>query len=101
MSKKLVFGRYDYAACMTFATYAVCSLIIPMCLVPLAADLGFPLDGGGLGLGGALQMGRAIPMVFAMVLCGFTAGRWGKRRTMGFSILLMSCGIMACALAPV
>lgn len=101
MSKKLVFGRYDIAACMTFAIYAVCSLIIPMCLVPLAADLGFPLDGGGLGLGGALQMGRAIPMVFAMVLCGFAAGRWGKRRTMGIPILLMSCGIMACALAPV
>lgn len=101
MGGKLAFGRYDYAACMTFASYAMCSLIIPMCLVPLALDLGFPLDDGGMSLGGALQLGRSIPMIAAMVLCGFAAGRWGKRRTLGFSILLMSLGIMACAIAPV
>ncbi len=98
--KKLTLGRYDIAACMTFTSYAMCSLIIPMCLVPLAADLHFPLDSGGMGLGGALQLGRAIPMVAAMVLCGFAAGRWGKRRSLGFSILFMSLGIMACAFSP-
>ncbi|MDR1744307.1 MAG: MFS transporter, partial [Planctomycetota bacterium] len=97
---KLVLGRYDIAACMTFAVYAMCSLIIPMCLVPLAADLHFPLDAGGMGLGGALQVGRAIPMVAAMVLCGFAAGRWGKRRSLGVSILFMCLGIMSCAFAP-
>lgn len=98
--KKLSFGRYDIAACMTFCVYAMCSLIIPMCLLPLAADLHFPLDGGGMGLGGALQLGRAIPMIAAMILCGFAAGRWGKRRSLGFSILFMSVGIMTCAFAP-
>lgn len=98
---KMTFGRYDYAACLTFASYAICSLVIPMCLVPLAASMGFPLEDGGMGLGGALQLGRSIPMVAAMLLCGFASGIWGKRRTLGWSILLMSMGIMACAIAPV
>ncbi len=101
MSRKMVFGRYDVGACMTFMSYAMCSLIIPMCLVPLATSLGFPLDDGGMSLGGALQMGRSVPMVLAMVLCGFAAGRWGKRRTMGISILFMAVGIMAASFAPV
>ncbi len=98
--KKLTLGRYDIAACTTFGVYAMCSLIIPMCLLPLAADLHFPLDAGGMGLGGALQLGRAIPMIAAMALCGFAAGRWGKRRSLGFSILFMCVGIMACAFSP-
>ena len=100
MTKKLSLGRYDYAACMTFTVYAMCSIIIPMCLVPLAVDLGFPLDDGGMSLGGVLQLGRAIPMVIAMAACGFIAGRWGKRRVLGFSLLLMAFGIMACSLSP-
>ena len=97
---KLTFGRYDIAACMTFAIYAMCSMIIPMCLVPLAVDLGFPLTDGGMGLGGMLQLGRAIPMVVAMVFCGFAAGKWGKRRSLGFSILFMTVGVIACSFAP-
>ncbi|MCD8350323.1 MAG: MFS transporter [Planctomycetaceae bacterium] len=99
--KKMVFGRYDVGGCMAFMSYALCSLVIPMCLVPLALSLGFPLDDGGMSLGGALQMGRSIPMVVAMILCGFAAGRWGKRRTMGVSILFMAVGIMAASFAPV
>jgi MFS family permease len=75
-------------------------MVIPMCLVPLAADLGFPLDDGGMGQGGALQMARAVPMVAAMLLCGFASGLWGKRRVLGLSLLLMAGGISACAFAP-
>lgn len=96
----LKFGRFDYATCMTFAAYAICSMAIPMCLVPLATDLRFPLEAGGMGLGGALQLGRSIPMVAAMVLCGFAAGRWGKRRSLGFSVMLMTIGIMVAAFSP-
>lgn len=98
---KFRFGRYDYAVCLTFAAYAFCSIVIPMNLVPLAADLHFPLDGGGMSKGGALQLARSIPMVLTLVLCGFAAGRWGKRKTLGFSILLMSVGVFICAVAPV
>lgn len=97
---KLVFGRYDYAACATFFMYSMCSVIIPMSLVPLAIDLNFPLEDGGMALGGALQLGRSIPMVAAMVFCGFASGIWGKRRTLGVSILCMAAGIMIAAVAP-
>ncbi len=100
MNKKLLFGRYDYAACLTFASYAFCSMAIPICLVPLAIALGFPLADGGMSLGGALQLGRSVPMVIAMALCGFAGTLWGKRKTLGFSVLLMSLGIIGCALAP-
>ncbi len=98
--KKLVFGRYDYAAFSTFLMYSFCSIVIPMCLIPLAISLGFPLEDGGMALGGALQLGRAIPMVVAMVFCGFASGIWGKRRTLGYSILLMAVGIMLASIAP-
>lgn len=98
---KFTFGRYDYAVCLTFAAYAFCSIVIPMTLVPLAADLRFPLDEGGMSKGGALQLARSVPMIATLLLCGFAAARWGKRKTLGFSILLMASGIFICAAAPI
>ncbi len=97
---RMVFGRYDYAAFFTFASYAGCSMILPLVLIPLAADLHFPLAEGGMGQGGALQVGRSIPMVLSMLICGMIAGRWGKRRSLGVSVLLMGLGISLAALAP-
>lgn len=93
-------GRFDFAAFGSFGTYAMCSLAVPMCLIPLAMDLDFPLGEGGMGLGGALQLGRAIPMVIAMLFCGFMAGRWGKRLSLGLSMLLMALGIMIASISP-
>lgn len=61
MARKLIFGRYDYAAFLCFASYAMCSIIVPVSLVPIAKDLHFPLTEGGMGLGGILQIGRACP----------------------------------------
>ncbi len=100
MPHKFTLGRYDYANCLTMAAYASCSLAIPMCLVFLAKDLGFPLGEGGMSAGGALQIARAAPMVAAMVFCGMLAGLWGKRLTLGLSVLLMGAGILAASLAP-
>ncbi len=97
---KLIFGRYDLATCLAFASYACCSIVIPMCLVAIAVDLHFPLEAGGMGRGGALQVARASSMMITMVLCGFCAGRWGKRVTLGGSILLMGLGVLMCALSP-
>lgn len=96
----MTFGRYDYAAFNSFFTYAASSVIVPVALVSLARDLGFSLEAGGLTAGGALHLGRTAPMVAAMLLCGFAAGRWGKRRTFGASVALMGGGIALCALAP-
>ncbi|HAL44734.1 MAG TPA: hypothetical protein DCP47_02265, partial [Phycisphaerales bacterium] len=94
------FGRYDYAAFTSFISYAAGSVAIPVALVALANELGFSLQAGGLSAGGALQVGRSIPMVLAMLVCGFAAGRWGKRKTMGISVLFMGIGIGLCAIAP-
>ena len=97
----MAFGRYDYASFLSFSSYAAGSVVIPVALVSLAKDLGFSLDKGGMTAGGALHLGRTIPMVGSMLLCGFLAGRWGKRKTMGVSVALMGLGVLLCAVAPV
>ena len=96
----MTFGRYDYALFNSFITFAAGSVVVPVALVSLARDLGFSLESGGMTAGGALHLGRTIPMVMAMLLCGFAAGRWGKRRTFGTAVALMGVGLALCALAP-
>ncbi|MGB1129424.1 MAG: MFS transporter [Haloferula sp.] len=98
--RRLQFGRYDYAAFLTFFAYAAGSVVVPVCLVELAHTLGFSLAEGGMTEGGALHMGRTVAMVAAMLLVGFVAGRWGTRLTLGHSVLLMSVGVLLCAIAP-
>lgn len=96
----MTFGWFDYAAFIIFAAYASGSVVIPVALVQLSNDLGFSLAEGGLSAGGALHLGRTLPMILAMVLSGFVAGRWGLRRTLGYSVLLMVTGLAICAFAP-
>ena len=93
-------GRYDVATYATYTAYSSCSVIVPVVLIEIARTLNFPLESGGQGAGGALQIGRSIFMVAAMVFCGFMAGRWGKRLTIGYSVLLMGVGIALAAFAP-
>ena len=95
------FGRYDYAAFNSFFSYAAGSVVVPVALVSLARELGFSLEKGGMAAGGALHFGRTIPIVAAMLLCGFAAGRWGKRKTFGWSVVMMGIGLLLCAFAPV
>ena len=97
---RLRFGRYDYAAFLTFAAYAASSLAIPVVLVDMAEDLRFPLQEGGMAAGGAFQVVRSLAMCASMVFAGFAAARWGNRRTLGFAIGTMGLGILLCALAP-
>ena len=94
----LKLGRYDYAAFWSFFCYSGCSFAIPVVMVELAQALGFPLRDGGMGAGGMLHVMRSIAMLAAMLGCGFVAGRFGKRRTLGFAILLMGGGITAASL---
>ena len=96
----MTFGHYDYAAFLSFFAYAAGSVVVPVALVSLAQDMGFALDKGGMTAGGALHVARTIPLVGAMLLCGFAAGRWGKRRTIGVSVALMGLGVLLCSLAP-
>ncbi|MBQ9727212.1 MAG: hypothetical protein IJV65_06880, partial [Kiritimatiellae bacterium] len=74
---RLRFGRYDYAAFLTFATYAASSLAIPVVLVEMADDLRFPLLEGGMATGGSFQIVRSLAMCASMVFAGFAAARWG------------------------
>ena len=99
-SRKMVFGRYDCATFLTFFAYAAGSVVVPVALVMLARDLGFSLEKGGMTAGGALHLGRTVAMVASMLLCGFAAGHWGTRRTLGLSVLLMGLGMLLCAFAP-
>ena len=99
-SRKLVFGRFDYATFLCYFHYAAGSLVVPIALISLARELGFSLEKGGMTAGGALQLGRTFSIMATMLLCGFAAGRWGKRRTFGWSIAIMGLGMGMCAIAP-
>ena len=65
----------------------------------MARELGFSLEKGGMSAGGALSLGRNMPMVVSMLLCGVLAGKWGKRRSLGWSVALMGLGIGLSAMA--
>ncbi len=97
--RRLEFRRYDYAAFAAFTVYAVCSLIIPMVLVQMGSDLGFPLDRGGLASGGMLHLSRSAVMVVALLSCGVIGGRFGNRFAMGGALLAMGAGIIGCGIA--
>lgn len=98
--QKLNFGRYDYAAFMTFAVYAASSLAVPVVLVDMAKDLHFPLAEGGMHIGGGMQMIRSVAMCLSMAYAGFAAAKWGNRLTIGVALCFMSFGILLCSLAP-
>ena len=99
-SRKMHFGRYDYAAFSSLLSYSAGSVAVPVALVNIASDLGFPLDQGGFTEGGLLHIARTAPMVLTMLLCGFVAGRIGNRKSLGYSVAAISLGLAACAIAP-
>ncbi len=99
MSRTLQLGRYDYASYACFTAYATCSLAIPLSIVAMGSDLNFPLQSGGMGAAGFLHMLRSIAMLIMLMICGWIAGRWGKRITMGYGVLGMGLGILCCAFA--
>ena len=100
MPSRLQFGRYDYAAYCAFTVYASCALILPVLLVSVARDLDFPLDAGGMASGGALNFASSMTMCVVLVGCSAIAARFGKRLSMGCSMLLMGGGTLACAFMP-
>lgn len=99
-ARKLKLGFYDYAGYSTFVVYALCSLAVPLVIVAMAQDLNFPLDQGGMTAGGGLHILRSGALVVTLLACSSIAGRIGKRRTMGISLLLSGFGILLCSVAP-
>ena len=55
---------------------------------------------GGMGMGGAIQLGRSIPMTIMLILCGFIAARWGNRISVGVAVLFMAAGILLASASP-
>lgn len=51
--------------------------------------------------GGGLHLGRTVAIVAALILVGFMTGRWGHRKTLGVSVLLMAAGMLMCSAAPI
>ena len=98
--RKMTFGRFDYASFASFAAYAVATVAIPVALVQLTHDLGFALEDGGTGKAGWLSMTRSVAICLSLVVSGFVAGRWGNRRPLGISQLLIAAGMFACAVSP-
>ena len=95
--KPLHFGRYDIASYSAFVMYSICSLAIPLMIVNIGNDLGFPLDKGGMSSGGLLHAARCSLMISALVLCSLLASKIGKRISMGLCVLFFGVGILACA----
>jgi len=99
-NRNLKFSRYDYGQFSSFFSYAAGSVVVPVALVVISQQLGFSLEKGGMTAGGALQVARTISIIFMMLACGFLGGRFGKRVTIGYSVLAMGIGIGLCAIAP-
>lgn len=97
---RLQFGRRDYGIFLLYIAYAAGSLIVPVALVQIAQDLSFSLEEGGMTAGGALVVARSTTMMVTLLACGFWAGKWGTRRTLGLSVLFMAAGIGLVALSP-
>ena len=64
----LHFGRYDLASYSAFIMYSICSFAIPLMIVNIGNDLGFPLDKGGLGAGGLLHAARCSLIISARII---------------------------------
>lgn len=98
MGRSLNFTRYDCAAWLTFIAYASASLAIPVLLVEIAQDLGFPLsEGGGKTAGGALQLARSFSMCLSMAFAGWLGKRFGIKSVVMCSIMAMAAGMLAIA----
>ena len=90
----LRFQACDYANFLVYITYAWCALCIPNVLGPLTRDLNFSVQEGNAGLAGTLALWRGGVMLVSMTLCGFIAGRWGKRHTLAAAALLVGGGVL-------
>ena len=85
----LRFGQYDYGAFIGFISYAGIAMVLPVLLVVMARDLGFPLEEGNQGAGGALHLFRSLSMMVMMLSASFIASRFGKRLSIALALLVM------------
>ncbi len=92
-------SKYNLASYAAFTAYAICSLIIPLALVQISRSLAFPLEAGGMGRGGALQLIRSGAKLVTLAVCCRAGAKFGNRRVLGWSMLLAGAGILICSAA--
>jgi fucose permease len=90
----LRFQSSDYATFLLYITYAWCAFCIPNVLAPLTEELHFALDEGNNALAGTLALWRGGFVLLSMTICGFIAGRWGKRHSLSVATVLVGGGIL-------
>lgn len=99
MKSRLKFGWFDYAALLGYMSYGCCAMVLSVVLASMSRDLGFSLEDGNQGAGGALHLCRSLAMLLTMLCCAFLAGRFGKRLPLGLSLLLAGGGILLASFA--
>ena len=82
-SRRMIFGRFDYAAFLSFFVYAAGSVIVPVALVSLAEELGVlllalmvaGLGEGPAGLAGAFYLVPGCFLALALLVAADGLGR--------------------------
>ena len=85
----------DWSNALGFGVYACSATITPIALLVLLKEFAFDLGSAGI-----LELSRSLLIVFALLLSGFIAGRFGKARSLAFSCAVLSCGLLLYAFAP-
>ncbi len=97
--RRLQLGRYDWAVFMGLFVEAFTMQVVPVILLAVSNDLGFPLAAGGFAQGGLIQFFSGITGVIAMLFGSFLASKFGKRVTYILSLTGLFLGIVALAFA--
>ncbi len=96
MSKNsLVLGRYDWAVFLGLFSEAFSLQVVPVILLAVSNDLGFPLAEGGFVEGGLIQMFSGLTGALMMLFGAVLSNRFGKRFTYSLSIFLLFAGVAA------
>lgn len=82
-------GRLDIAACGSFFVFATSSAITPLCLASLSGELSINLTEGG-----GLETARTLLLVGVLLVAGFCAQRWGKKRFLVLGLYLLAAGLV-------
>lgn len=94
-SPRLTLGCYDWALFFGFFAVAFTLQLIPVILLAVSNDLGFPLSKGGFADGGLIQLFAGITGVLAMISGSFIANKYGKRLSYTVSLVLLFIGFFS------
>ena len=92
-------GRYDWVVFLGLFVEAFALQAVPVILLDVSNDLGFPLAEGGFAAGGLIQLFAGITGISGMLLGSFFANKYGKCRVYLVGLFLLFWGILALAFA--